>query len=111
MNVRDISSLFRHGKKSVPFGYKWRISAPGIVINNPKIIDLFSYKFYGDPHKGAFGIVNYNPRHTYCPLVPNQYTLRAAKASPQVQHTYLDTLYPLLYCKMQFSYGNFLVCP
>ena len=32
--------LFRHGKKSVPFEHK-RISAPGIIINNPKIIDLY----------------------------------------------------------------------
>ena len=71
--------LFLHEKKSVLFGQKWRISAPGIVINNPKIIDLFSYKFYVGPHKGGFGIVNYNPRRTYCPLVPKQYTLRAAK--------------------------------
>ena len=63
-----------HGKKTVLFGQKWRISAPGIVINNPKIIDLFSYKFYVGPHKGGFGIVNYNPRRTYCPLVPKQYT-------------------------------------
>ena len=72
---------FLLGKKTVLFGQKWRISAPGIVINNPKIIDLFSYKFYGGPHKGGFGIVNYNPRRTYCPLVPKQYTLRAAKGS------------------------------
>ena len=63
--------------------YKWRISAPGIVINNPKIIDLFSYKFYGGPHKGGFGIVNYNPRRTYCPLVPKQYTFNAIKVSAQ----------------------------
>ena len=40
------SYLFRHGKKIVPFGHKWRISAPGIEINNPESIDLFSYKFY-----------------------------------------------------------------
>ena len=75
--------LFLHGKKSVLFGQKWRISAPGIIINNPKIIDLFSYKFYVGPHKGGFGIINYNTRHPYCPLVPKQYTLRAAKGSPQ----------------------------
>ena len=72
---------FLHGKKTALFGQKWRISAPGIVINNPKIIDLFSYKFYVGPHKDGFGIVNYNPRRTYCPLVPKQYTLRAAKGS------------------------------
>ena len=58
------SYLFRHGKKSVPYGHKWRISAPEIEINNPKIIDLFSCKFYDSPHKGRFGIVYYNPRHT-----------------------------------------------
>ena len=27
---------------------EFRISAPGIVFNNPGIIDLFSYKIYGD---------------------------------------------------------------
>ena len=63
---------------------KWRISAPGIVINNPKIIDLFNYKFYGGPHKGGFGIDNYNPRRTYCPLVPKRDTFNATKGSPQV---------------------------
>ena len=88
------SYLFRHGKKSVPFGRKWRISAPGIVINNPKIIDLFSYKFYVGPHKGGFGIVNYNPRRTYCPLVPKQYTLRAAKGSLMRRALSLQTLRP-----------------
>ena len=41
---------FLHGKKTVLFGQKRRISAPGIVINNPKIINLFSYKFYEGPH-------------------------------------------------------------
>ena len=75
--------LFLHGKKSVLFGQKWVISALGIVINNPKIIDLFSYKFYVGPHKGGFRIINYNTRRTYCPLVPKQYTLRAAKGSLQ----------------------------
>ena len=76
--------MFQHRKKSVPFGHIWRISAPGIAINNPKIIDLFRYKFYIGPHKGGFGIVNYNPRHTYCPLVPKQYTFNATKGSPQL---------------------------
>ena len=58
------------------FGQKWRISPPGIIINNPKIIDLFSYKFYVGPQKGGFKIVNYYPWRTYlltyCPLVPKQ---------------------------------------
>ena len=27
-------------------------------INNPRIIDLFSYKVYGGSHKGGYGIVN-----------------------------------------------------
>ena len=76
------SYLFRHGKKNVPSGHKWRISAHGVVINNPKIIDLFSYKFYVGPYKGGFGIVNYNPRCAYCPLVPKQYTFSATKGSP-----------------------------
>ena len=50
-----------------------------IVSNNPKIIDLFSYKVYGGPHKGRFEIVNHNPRCTYCQLVPKQYTLTLLK--------------------------------
>ena len=74
---------FRKSHKSVLFGQKWRIRAPGIVSNNLKIIDLFCYKFYGGPHKGASGIVNYIPRHTYWPLVPKQYTFIATKGSPQ----------------------------
>ena len=82
-----MNPLYHKTDKSVPFGQKWRISAPGIVINNPKIIDLFSHKFYvgPGPHKGGFGIVNYNPRRTYCPLVPKQYTFSATKVSPQLQ--------------------------
>ena len=60
-----------------------RVCAPGILINNPKIIDLFSFKFYGGPHKGGFGIVDYNPRRSYYPLVPKQYTFNAAKGSLQ----------------------------
>ena len=67
-----------------------------IVINNPEIIDLFSYKFYVGPHKDGFGIVNYNPRRTYCPLVPKQYTFNATKGSPQIQGTLL--LSPGLAC-------------
>ena len=35
------------------------------------------------PYKGGFGIVNFNPRRTYCPLVPKQYTFSATKGSPQ----------------------------
>ena len=66
--------LFLHGKKTVLFGQKWRISAPGIVINNPKVIK-FSCKSYVGHQKGRFRIVNYNPRCTYCPLVSKQYTL------------------------------------
>ena len=54
------------------------------IINNPKIIDLFSYKFHVSPHKGGFGIVNYNPRHTYSTLVPKQYTFNATKGSPHI---------------------------
>ena len=33
--------------------------------------------------KGGFGIVNYNPMRTYCPLVLKQYTFSATKGSPQ----------------------------
>ena len=76
------SYLYRHGKKSVPFGHKWRISAPGIVINNPKIINFFNYKFHVGPHKGGLGRVNYNLRRTYCPPVPKQKNF-SAKGSPQ----------------------------
>ena len=77
-----ISYLFRHGKKSIPFAHKWRINELGIVINNPKIMYLLSYKFYVGSHIGRFGIVNYNPRHTYYSLVPKQYTFSATEGSP-----------------------------
>ena len=75
--------MFRQSHKSALFGQKWKMIVPGIVINNPKITDLFSYKLYGGPLKGAFGIVNYNPRRTYCPLVPKQYTFCTTNGSPQ----------------------------
>ena len=32
---------------------------------------MLSYKFYGGPHKGGFGIVNYKPRCTYVHLCQN----------------------------------------
>ena len=35
--VKFGSYLFLHGKKSVLFDQKWRIDAPGIGINNPKL--------------------------------------------------------------------------
>ena len=35
-------------------------------------MDLLSYKVYGGSHKGGYGIVNCNPRYTYCPLVPKR---------------------------------------
>ena len=50
-----------------------------------QIIDLFIYKFYVGPHKGGFEIINDNPWHTYCPLVPKQHTFSATKGSPQFQ--------------------------
>ena len=37
------------------------------------------------PHKCGFGIVNYNPRRTFCPLVPKQNTFSTTKVSPQTQ--------------------------
>ena len=43
------------------------------------------------PHNGGFGIVNYNPRCTYCPLVPKQYTFNAIKGSPQSEHGEITT--------------------
>ena len=85
--------------KSVLFGYKWKISAPGIVTNNPKIIDLFIYKFYGGPLKSGSGIVNYNPRHTYCPLVPKQYTFNATKGSLQLKTVHAPLEVPQV-CKV-----------
>ena len=39
------------------------------------------------PHKGGYGTVNYNPRRTYCPLVPKQDTFYVTDGSPQV-HKY-----------------------
>ena len=54
------------------------MSEQGIGMNNPGIIDLFSYKVFGGLHKGGYGIVNYNPRCAYYPVVPKR-------------HSFLDT--------------------
>ena len=65
---------------------------PGITFNNPGIIDLFSYTVYGGPHKGGYGIVNCNPRCsycTYCPLVLKQDTFHVTDGSPMIA-TVLD---------------------
>ena len=36
------------------------------------------------PHKGGYEIVNYNPRRTYCPLVPKKrVTFYVTDGSPQ----------------------------
>ena len=67
----------------------------GIVIKKPKIIDLFSYKFYGGPHEGGFGIANYNPRSTYCPLVPKQYSFSAIEGSPQIWSAKINDVIPI----------------
>ena len=75
-------NLLQH--KNVLFGHKWRISAPGITINNPGIIDLFSYKVYEGPHNGGYGIVNCNPRCTYYTLVLKQDTFYVTDGSPIV---------------------------
>ena len=43
------------------------------------------------PHKGGYGIVNYNPRRTYCPLVPKRApkrdTFYVTDGSPQFMTT------------------------
>ena len=36
------------------------------------------------PQKGGYGIVNDNPRRTYCPLVPKRDTFYVTDDSPQV---------------------------
>ena len=41
------------------------------------------------PHKGGYGIVNYNHRRTYCPLVPKRDTFYVTDGSPQ----FLSVLY------------------
>ena len=55
------------------------IGAPGIVIDNLKIIHLSSYKFYVGSHKVGFGIVNYNPRRTHVLLCQNSTLLALLK--------------------------------
>ena len=81
------SYLFRHGKTRVPFGQKWKISAPGTVINNPKIIDLFRYKFYVGPYKGVF--------------VPKQYTFSLLKV-----HLRLHLVIKVKKSKLKFGLFN-----
>ena len=68
------------------FGHKWRISAPGIVISNPKIIDLFIYMFYGGPHKGGFEIVNDNPGALIVHLCRNSTLLTLLKVHLSVRY-------------------------
>ena len=80
--------LFRYWKKSVPFLHTRRISAPGIVINNPKIIDFYGFKFYVGPHKGGFGIVNNNHRRTYCPILPKIYIFGIVQMKVRENHVY-----------------------
>ena len=63
-------------------GLQLAIMNPG-----PGITDLFSYKVYGDPHKGGFGIFNCNPRCTYCPLVPKRDNFYVTEGSPMLFHT------------------------
>ena len=50
-----------------------------IIIKN-----LFSYKDYGGPHKGGYGIANCNSRCTYCPLVPKRDTFYVTDGSPML---------------------------
>ena len=48
------------------------------------------------PHKGGNGIVNYNPRCTYCPLVPKRDTFYVTDGSPQVriqEKAYMDFIW------------------
>ena len=49
------------------------------------IIDLFSYKVYGRPHKGGYGIVTCNPMCTNCLLVPKRDTFYATDGSPMAR--------------------------
>ena len=56
--------------KTVPFGHKWRISAPGIAINNPRIIHLFVLQCLWMSSQGGNGIVKYKA-HLLCTMCPN----------------------------------------
>ena len=51
--------MFRQSHKSALFGQKWKMIVPGIVINNPKIIELCS--FMEVLIRVDSGIVDYNP--------------------------------------------------
>ena len=55
-------------------------------------------------NQDGFGIVNYNPKRTYCPLVPKQYTLRATKGSPQIE-VYMYAYYGGVY-RMVNRFGS-----
>ena len=43
---------------------------------------MFSYRVYGDTHKGGYDIVNCNPWCPYCPLVPKRDTSYVTDGSP-----------------------------
>ena len=40
---------------------------------------------YGGPHNGGYGIVNCNPRCTYCPLVPKRNTFHLTDGLPMME--------------------------
>ena len=58
--------------------YKQSMKYTEITISNPEIIDLFSYKVYGGPHKCCYGIIYRNPR------CPKRDTLYVTDGSPMV---------------------------
>ena len=89
--------MYQQEHKSVLFGHKWSITASGIAMNNPKIIDLFSYKVYD--FKNGYGIVNYNhynPRCIYSPLVPKRDAFYVADGSPQLMLRGINLAYSSL---------------
>ena len=51
----------------------------GIVINSPKIIDLFSYKFYGGPHNDDLGLLIIIPGTLIAHLCQNSTPLMLLK--------------------------------
>ena len=60
--------------KSVPFGHKWTISAHGITINNPVVTLMRTSINFVTKQIYNHGIVKWNPRCIYSPLVSKRDT-------------------------------------
>ena len=57
----------------------------GLQLTIPELWICLVTRFLEIPHKGGYGIVNYNHRRTCFPLVPKRDTFYVTDGSPQVK--------------------------